>query len=241
MGTSAPTVFTSRADLANRGFPSVPPPGWAFLVAGHCEPPATPCSGPPCRAPPLRPSPPSPVLGCRAVIGHSSQPPSQGSRNPMGGAAERGAEAGMGGRGHERDDVAAESDRPTKTKTVVTVISAPTHAASPSTATACLVVIYGADLGKRIVLDGTTVEIGRSVKCDVTIDQESVSRRHAPARSPSRRGARASSARRARPRRRRAGRSRRRRSPRRSRPRAPPRRARRRGARGRAPAPRARR
>jgi diguanylate cyclase (GGDEF)-like protein len=78
-----------------------------------------------------------------------------------------------------RSDPPFESDRPTKTKTVVTVIQAPQPAPSTNSAAACLVVIYGADLGRRIVLDGTPIEIGRSVKCDVPIDQESVSRKHA--------------------------------------------------------------
>ncbi len=78
-----------------------------------------------------------------------------------------------------RSDPPFESDRPTKTKTVVTVIQPPTTPQATGSAAACLVIIYGADLGRRIVLDGTPIEIGRSVKCDVSIDQESVSRRHA--------------------------------------------------------------
>jgi diguanylate cyclase (GGDEF)-like protein len=78
-----------------------------------------------------------------------------------------------------RSDPPFESDRPTKAKTVVTVIQAPQPAVPANAAAACLVIIYGADLGRRIVLDGNPLEIGRSVKCDVSLDQESVSRRHA--------------------------------------------------------------
>ena len=44
---------------------------------------------------------------------------------------------------------------------------------------AYLIVIYGADLGKRVALGLGAVEAGRSSKCDISIDQESVSRRHA--------------------------------------------------------------
>jgi diguanylate cyclase (GGDEF)-like protein len=44
---------------------------------------------------------------------------------------------------------------------------------------AALVVIYGVDLGRRTQLSRTTFEIGRSSKCDLSIDQESVSRHHA--------------------------------------------------------------
>ncbi len=44
---------------------------------------------------------------------------------------------------------------------------------------ACLVVIYGPDLGRRVTLSGQPFEIGRSSKSDLTIDQESVSRHHA--------------------------------------------------------------
>lgn len=44
---------------------------------------------------------------------------------------------------------------------------------------ACLVVIYGPELGKRSTLSRTTFEIGRSSKADLPIDQESISRHHA--------------------------------------------------------------
>jgi len=43
----------------------------------------------------------------------------------------------------------------------------------------CLVEIYGQDLGRRISLTSGVFEIGRSSKCDLSIDQDSVSRHHA--------------------------------------------------------------
>ena len=44
---------------------------------------------------------------------------------------------------------------------------------------ACLVVIYGPDLGKRAALGHGNFEIGRSSRSDMPIDQESISRHHA--------------------------------------------------------------
>jgi len=44
---------------------------------------------------------------------------------------------------------------------------------------ACLVVIYGPELGKRSTLSRVNFEIGRSSKADLPIDQESISRHHA--------------------------------------------------------------
>ncbi len=44
---------------------------------------------------------------------------------------------------------------------------------------ACIVVIYGAELGKRVPLGTRSFEIGRSSKSDLFIDQESTSRHHA--------------------------------------------------------------
>jgi len=44
---------------------------------------------------------------------------------------------------------------------------------------ACIVVIYGTELGKRLELGAAPFEIGRSSNNDLFIDQESVSRHHA--------------------------------------------------------------
>jgi diguanylate cyclase (GGDEF)-like protein len=44
---------------------------------------------------------------------------------------------------------------------------------------ACIIVIYGPDLGKRMQLGTAPFEIGRSSKNDLFIDQESISRHHA--------------------------------------------------------------
>src|SRR5574341_1896375 len=63
-------------------------------------------------------------------------------------------------------------------ETMVTIISDPAER-SPSAKEACLVVIYGHELGKKYHLDQTTISIGRSSKSDIQIDQESVSRNHA--------------------------------------------------------------
>jgi diguanylate cyclase (GGDEF)-like protein len=45
--------------------------------------------------------------------------------------------------------------------------------------TACLVVIYGTDLGKRIPLGTADVECGRSMQTGIPLDDDAVSRRHA--------------------------------------------------------------
>jgi two-component system, cell cycle response regulator len=44
---------------------------------------------------------------------------------------------------------------------------------------ACVVVIYGPDLGRRVTVARNAFEMGRSSRCDLQIDQESVSRHHA--------------------------------------------------------------
>lgn len=64
-----------------------------------------------------------------------------------------------------------------KTKTVITVISKISE--RPVLQDAALVVIHGLDLGRKVDLIKATVVIGRSSKCDLQIDQESVSRNHA--------------------------------------------------------------
>jgi two-component system, cell cycle response regulator len=63
-----------------------------------------------------------------------------------------------------------------RAKTVVTSISRITERATGKEA--CLVVIYGVELGKKYNLDGPSLVIGRSSKCEIQIDQESISRNH---------------------------------------------------------------
>ncbi len=60
--------------------------------------------------------------------------------------------------------------------TVVTVISRIQD--RPAGTEACLVVIYGLDLGKKYHIDRPSLILGRSSKADIQIDQESVSRNH---------------------------------------------------------------
>ena len=64
-----------------------------------------------------------------------------------------------------------------KSKTVVTVISKISE--RPTTRNAALVVIYGEDLGRKYDLDRNLTIIGRSSKCDIQVDQDSISRNHA--------------------------------------------------------------
>jgi len=44
---------------------------------------------------------------------------------------------------------------------------------------ACLIEIYGKDLGKKFSLDKSITVIGRSSKCEIPVDQDAVSRNHA--------------------------------------------------------------
>ena len=62
-------------------------------------------------------------------------------------------------------------------KTVVTVLSKISD--RPVAKQACLVVIYGLDLGRKHELYAGHTIIGRSGKADIQVDQESVSRSHA--------------------------------------------------------------
>src|SRR3954464_6039530 len=64
-----------------------------------------------------------------------------------------------------------------RSKTVVTVISKISE--RPVGKDACLVVIYGLELGRKFNLESANVIIGRSSKSEIQIDQESVSRNHA--------------------------------------------------------------
>ncbi len=64
-----------------------------------------------------------------------------------------------------------------RSKTIVTVISKIAERGAGKAA--CLVVIYGAELGRKYNLDIGDVGIGRSSKSAVQVDQEAVSRNHA--------------------------------------------------------------
>jgi diguanylate cyclase (GGDEF)-like protein len=75
----------------------------------------------------------------------------------------------------KRDDATPDLDR-VRSKTVVTSINRITE--HQPTQEACLVVIYGPDLGRKYSLESPSQTLGRSNKCDIQIDQESVSRAH---------------------------------------------------------------
>ncbi|MCS6857809.1 MAG: GGDEF domain-containing protein [Deltaproteobacteria bacterium] len=62
--------------------------------------------------------------------------------------------------------------------TVVTTIVPALREDKKQAREGCLVIIYGAELGRRIPLNSESILIGRSSKCDVQIEQESVSRTH---------------------------------------------------------------
>lgn len=64
-----------------------------------------------------------------------------------------------------------------KNKTAITVISK--IAERCGTGEACLIVIYGEELGRKYNLSQSEMLIGRSARCDVQIDQEAISRQHA--------------------------------------------------------------
>jgi two-component system cell cycle response regulator len=62
-------------------------------------------------------------------------------------------------------------------QTVLTeVASARTPA--PGSDSGCLIVIYGQEMGRRVRVTTEPLVIGRSPKCDIQVDQESVSRNH---------------------------------------------------------------
>jgi hypothetical protein len=63
--------------------------------------------------------------------------------------------------------------------TLIEAVHAPFNRVSVSSDRSCLVVIYGPELGKRAALGQGSFEIGRSSRCDLPIDQESISRNHA--------------------------------------------------------------
>ena len=66
-------------------------------------------------------------------------------------------------------DRLVDSDR-VRAKTVVTSINKITEQAPVKEA--CLVVIYGSDLGRKYNLEAPALVVGRSSKSDIQIDQE---------------------------------------------------------------------
>jgi diguanylate cyclase (GGDEF)-like protein len=64
-------------------------------------------------------------------------------------------------------------------RTRVTRINEPAATPAASRGDACIIVIYGTELGRRLELGAAPFEIGRSSTNDLFIDQESVSRHHA--------------------------------------------------------------
>jgi two-component system cell cycle response regulator len=73
--------------------------------------------------------------------------------------------------------VSTSRDRPSKT--TITTVENVGDGAARRRGDACIVVIYGPELGKRAALGRGVFQIGRSSKNELPIDQESVSRHHA--------------------------------------------------------------
>jgi diguanylate cyclase (GGDEF)-like protein len=69
-------------------------------------------------------------------------------------------------------------DRPSKTITAVEPVRTPA-ASARRRGDACIVVLYGPELGKRATIGRGAFQIGRSSRNELPIDQESVSRHHA--------------------------------------------------------------
>jgi diguanylate cyclase (GGDEF)-like protein len=73
-------------------------------------------------------------------------------------------------------------------RTITTVDSATAGAPVRRRGEACVVVLYGPELGKRAAIGRGAFQIGRSSRNDLPIDQESVSRHHARITSSNTRG-----------------------------------------------------
>lgn len=78
-------------------------------------------------------------------------------------------------------DPDSELDQDSDYRATIVTIGSPVEEteAKAASGTACLVVIYGSDLGKRLQLGTEQLECGRSMQCDVPLDDDAVSRRHA--------------------------------------------------------------
>ena len=70
-----------------------------------------------------------------------------------------------------------EATTDTTDTTRVEVIERSTARAGPA-GTACLVTIYGPDLGRKIELDGRPMTLGRDPDCDLPVGLEGISRKH---------------------------------------------------------------
>src|SRR5690349_16125335 len=73
--------------------------------------------------------------------------------------------------------VAKQENDHRQTLVTCTSIAPPVLPVAPGTA--CLVVIYGTELGRRIALGTGAIECGRAIQTDIPLDDEAVSRRHA--------------------------------------------------------------
>ncbi len=66
---------------------------------------------------------------------------------------------------------------PSASQTVLTEVGE-ARSPVPSSEAGCLIVIYGQEMGRRVRVTTEPLIIGRSPKCDIQVDQESVSRNH---------------------------------------------------------------